>query len=279
VLYYNKKLFDAAGVKYPDGSWTWDDYNAAAKKLTKGKTKGTFLYNWQSLVQGFAQAQTGSDLLKGKYDYLKDYYNRALDLQKSKAQVSFNSEKANQLTYQGEFGKQHAAMMPMGTWYTATLISQQASGEADKFDWGIAPAPQLDKSTTGTDKTPVTFGDPTGFGINAAVKGKKATLAKEFLEYAASEDAADSLAKIGITPALINDKITATYFGEKGAPKDKLSKFAWSTHEVKPENPTSSKTAAVQNILNDTHTAIMSGSTKVGAALKDAEKRVSSEVK
>jgi multiple sugar transport system substrate-binding protein len=179
VLYYNKKLFDAAGVKYPDGSWTWDDYNAAAKKLTKGKTKGTFLYNWQSLVQGFAQAQTGSDLLKGKYDYLKDYYNRALDLQKSKAQVSFNSEKANQLTYQGEFGKQHAAMMPMGTWYTATLISQQASGEADKFDWGIAPAPQLDKSTTGTDKTPVTFGDPTGFGINAALKDAEKRVSSE----------------------------------------------------------------------------------------------------
>ncbi|MFI6793892.1 ABC transporter substrate-binding protein [Nonomuraea sp. NPDC050383] len=33
-LWYNKDLFDAAKVKYPDASWTWDDVRAAAKKLT-----------------------------------------------------------------------------------------------------------------------------------------------------------------------------------------------------------------------------------------------------
>ena len=33
-LWYNKKLFDAAKVKYPDDTWTWDTFNAAAKKLT-----------------------------------------------------------------------------------------------------------------------------------------------------------------------------------------------------------------------------------------------------
>jgi multiple sugar transport system substrate-binding protein len=34
VLYYNKDLFDAAGVAYPDDSWTWDDLTAAAEQLT-----------------------------------------------------------------------------------------------------------------------------------------------------------------------------------------------------------------------------------------------------
>ena len=33
-LIYNKKVFDAAGVAYPTNDWTWDDYRAAAKKLT-----------------------------------------------------------------------------------------------------------------------------------------------------------------------------------------------------------------------------------------------------
>jgi multiple sugar transport system substrate-binding protein len=33
-LIYNTKLFDAAGVAYPTDSWTWDDFRAAAKKLT-----------------------------------------------------------------------------------------------------------------------------------------------------------------------------------------------------------------------------------------------------
>ncbi len=34
VMYYNKKLFDAAGVAYPQPSWTWDDFLQTAKRLT-----------------------------------------------------------------------------------------------------------------------------------------------------------------------------------------------------------------------------------------------------
>jgi multiple sugar transport system substrate-binding protein len=34
VLYYNKDLFDAAGVEYPTAEWTWQDELAAAQKLT-----------------------------------------------------------------------------------------------------------------------------------------------------------------------------------------------------------------------------------------------------
>jgi multiple sugar transport system substrate-binding protein len=34
VLFYNKKLFDAAGVAYPTSSWTWTDEQAAAERLT-----------------------------------------------------------------------------------------------------------------------------------------------------------------------------------------------------------------------------------------------------
>jgi len=34
VLYYNKDLFDQAGVEYPTDDWTWADERAAAEKLT-----------------------------------------------------------------------------------------------------------------------------------------------------------------------------------------------------------------------------------------------------
>jgi multiple sugar transport system substrate-binding protein len=34
ALFYNKDLFDAAGVEYPTGDWTWDDMRAAAEQLT-----------------------------------------------------------------------------------------------------------------------------------------------------------------------------------------------------------------------------------------------------
>src|SRR5690606_25056401 len=220
VLYYNKALFDAAGVDYPDGSWTWNDFDTAAEKLAGGTAKGAYLHRWQSVVQGFANAQSDVSVLDGDFGHMKPYYDRVLKLQDDGAIVDFNTSSANQLTYQGEFGKQKAAMLPMGTWFTATLIAQQASGEADDFEWGIAPIPQLDSSTAGTDNTPVTFGDPTGFGINAALSGDKAAAAKKFLEFAAGEDAAKVLAGIGITPALTSDAVTDDYFAVEGAPTD-----------------------------------------------------------
>jgi multiple sugar transport system substrate-binding protein len=34
AVYYNKKLFDAAGVAYPSPDWTWDDLLATAQALT-----------------------------------------------------------------------------------------------------------------------------------------------------------------------------------------------------------------------------------------------------
>lgn len=37
VLFYNKDLFDKAGLPYPTSSWTWADETAAAKKLTDKK--------------------------------------------------------------------------------------------------------------------------------------------------------------------------------------------------------------------------------------------------
>src|SRR5690606_38960792 len=39
LLYYNQDMFDAAGVAYPDESWTWDDVIAAAENLTDAQNR------------------------------------------------------------------------------------------------------------------------------------------------------------------------------------------------------------------------------------------------
>lgn len=285
VLYYNKDLFDKAGVKYPDGTWTWDDYaKTAAELTTKLKSAGSdalgaYQHTWQSTVQGFALAQTpNADLISGKFDYLKPYYQRALDMQSAGSQVAYGTITTNKLTYQAQFGKQKAAMMPMGTWYVATLIAQQAKGDADKFSWAFAPAPQFDSSTTGTSKTPVTFGDPTGLGINPKIAKNKVAAAKDFLAYAAGTDGAKALASIGITPANTSADVVSTYFAVKGAPTDDLSKFAFGTHDTRPENPVSKYTAGLQNVLNDLHSSVMSGSAKIDDAITKAQDRAKNEV-
>ena len=284
-LYYNEDLFEQAGVAEPDGSWTWDDYATAAQDLTSGLEEadsdalGTYQHAWQSVVQGFALAQTeGADLASGDFGYLEPFYDQAVALQDAGAQADFGTVTTNQLTYQAQFGTQQAAMMPMGSWYVATLLAQQESGEADEFEWGMAPIPQVDAATTGMDATPVTFGDPTGLGINPSIDEEKVAAAQDFLAFAAGEGGADALAEIGITPALLSDGVVETYFGLEGVPTDELSKFAFATHDTRPENPVDPDTAALQNILGDTHSEIMSESSSVADAVAGAESRAASEV-
>ncbi len=284
VLFYNKALFDKAGVAYPDGSWTWDKYVSVSEQLTtalknKGsKAVGDYQHIWQSTVQGFALAQTpGAKLTSGDFGYLKPYYERALALQNAGAQPTFGTVSTNKLTYQAQFGKQQAAMMLMGTWYIATLLKQQGTGDADTFPWGIAPAPQFDASTAGTSATPVTFGDPTGLGINPAISSDKVSAAKAFLEYAAGVQGAKALAGIGITPA-DTAAVASDFFSLKGMPSDSLSKFAFATHDTKPENPVSKYTAQLQDLLGDLHTAVMSGSKNIGSAISSAQSQAKSQV-
>ncbi len=279
-LYYDKDLFDQAGVAYPDGSWTWDDYQTAANALSAGlpadDVYGTYQHGWQSIIQGFANAQTpGADILSGDFGYMKPYYDRALEMQASGAQIDFNTRATAQLTYQSQFGTQKAAMLIMGSWYVAAYLDQVSKGDALPFNWGIAPVPQLDSSTI---SDPVTFGDPTAIGINPAIDANKVDAAKKFLAFIGGQDAAIALAGIGITPAYASDAVTAAYFAVAGVPTDDLSKFAFGTHDTKPENPVSATTAQVQGILGDMHSAIMSGTASVDDAIAEAEARFKSEV-
>lgn len=60
ILYYNKDIFDEAGVSYPDTTWDWDDFLSACKRCTKDidgdgvadqfgyllSTGWTFTFNW-----------------------------------------------------------------------------------------------------------------------------------------------------------------------------------------------------------------------------------------
>ncbi|QFZ21005.1 ABC transporter substrate-binding protein [Saccharothrix syringae] len=281
-LYYNKDLFATAGVTPPDATWTWAQYERAVADLTAGlkaagsPAKAAYQHVWQSTVQGLALAQTpGADLDSGDYGYLAPYYRRALAQQEAGAQVDYGTATTNTLQYQAQFGTQQAATMLMGSWYVATLIAQQKSGDAQSFQWGFAPAPQRDG---GTGDKPVTFGDPTGLGINAAIDEGEVAAAKEFLAFVAGEGGATALASIGITPATLTEPVAQAYFAVQGVPADELSRFAFTTHDTRAENPVSPETAALQNILQETHSAIMSGSTPVDEALGRAGARARSEV-
>ncbi|MDR1852306.1 MAG: extracellular solute-binding protein [Propionibacteriaceae bacterium] len=279
VLYYNKDMFKKAGVAEPDGTWTWDDYEKAAKDLSAklGDTKGAYLHTWQSAVQAFASAQTpGASMLTGDFSYTKPYYERALRMQDDKSQVSYGTATTNKLTYQAQFGKQQAAMMLMGTWCAGTIVDQQKSGDADTFEWGMAPVPQATKADTAA---PITFGSPTGMGLNPALVGTdREAKVKDFLKFLGSEDAAKALATVAKVASVSNDSVIEALFAYDGMPSDDLSKAALSKQKIEPEVPIDKNASTISGILADAHSAIMSESEDVDKALAEASERVKNEV-
>ncbi len=61
VLYYNKDLFDAAGLAYPDETWTWDDLQAAAVELTEVMSSGRVVRHALGMEGGKYQLWVGQN--------------------------------------------------------------------------------------------------------------------------------------------------------------------------------------------------------------------------
>ncbi|MFI6791268.1 ABC transporter substrate-binding protein [Nonomuraea sp. NPDC050383] len=273
LLYYNKKLFDQAGVKYP-GTLTWDEYAKLAQQLTKEeggkKVYGTYHHTWRSVVQAIAAAQTGGDQLGGDYSFFADQYATALSLQKAGATLDFGTASAQKSDYKTLFETGATAMLPMGTWYIAAILDAKAAGKTD-VDWAIAPMPQRPGATGVT-----TFGSPTAFAVNK--KAEHADAAKKFVQFAAGKGGAEAISKVGVVPALQSPEITEAYFKLKGMPTDETSKKAFQPDKVTLEMPVSDKTADVDTILKEEHELIMVGEKSAADGIREMNERVKSEV-
>ena len=63
AIYYNKTVFDNAGIPYPTNDWTWDEFVDIATALTMGegpdKQYGWWSYDSQYPIQGFVWSNGG----------------------------------------------------------------------------------------------------------------------------------------------------------------------------------------------------------------------------
>ncbi|MCU0492338.1 MAG: extracellular solute-binding protein [Chloroflexaceae bacterium] len=72
LLIYNKKVFDARGVDYPQASWTLDDLLRTAERLTQRDgpqpTYGFVYANGEALLLPYMLSQRGASLVQGQGD-------------------------------------------------------------------------------------------------------------------------------------------------------------------------------------------------------------------
>lgn len=124
ALIYNTKLFDAAGLAHPTDQWSWDDFRAAAKKLTN---KATNTYGTAYSVSGSEDTtwhlwpllwQHGGKILDGtKPAFNSDAGVAALETLRQMA-VDDKSMYLDQTDeqYPRLFNSGHVAMMLSGPW-------------------------------------------------------------------------------------------------------------------------------------------------------------------
>ena len=146
-VFYNKDLFDQAGLPYPTDDWTWDDMLNLAKKLTKKDAAGRVIqygfygWAWQNFIYG-----NGGGLV----DDVKSPTKTILDDPKSVEGLQFYTDLINKYEVMPTplalanlgmgvdmmFASGRLAMFLSGIWETPALRAKYS------FHWDVAMFPK-----------------------------------------------------------------------------------------------------------------------------------------
>jgi multiple sugar transport system substrate-binding protein len=271
LIFYNKDLFDAAGVPYPSNDLTLDEYDALARRVTRGtganKTYGAHYHTWRSAVQLFGILDGKNTIVDGSYDFLVPYYERVLKEQADGVVQSYATLKTSGTHYSGAFFNNQIAMMNMGTWFIATQIDKVNTGESLSKNWGLAKYPHPAGVAAGT-----TLGTITSIAVNRNSKNKD--IALDFMQFVSGPEGAAILAKSGTIPAIMNQEVINAIASIPGFPGDAGSREALQVYKTYLEMPLHEKSADIEIILNEAHDAIMTSNSTIAQGIKEMNDRV-----
>lgn len=267
VLYYNKDLFDAAGAEYPGDDMTWDEYEVLAERMTGGngssKIYGTHNHTWMALVSNWAVQKGNHTLMSEDYSFLKPYYEQAIRMQEKGVVLNYANLKIGGIHYSSVFEQQQCAMVPMGTWFIATLIQDRKAGLFD-FNWGVTRIPHPAGMEAGS-----TVGSVTPIAVNA--KSEIPDQAWEFVKFATSEAGAKILAENSVFPAITSDAVVSRLASIDGFPED--GKAALEVKNFVFDRPLDARMAAVRKVIEEEHDSIMIGEETIDTGIAGMNER------
>ena len=272
VIFYNKDLFDAAGVAYPTNDMTFDEYDALARQLTDttfgSQVYGSHYHTWRSAVQLFGVLDGKHTILDGNYDFLKPYYEMVLGQEKDQVCRKYADLSAEGLHYSAAFSGGDVAMLNMGSWFISTMISNLESGEYDSSlcgNWGLVKYPHADGVEAGS-----TLGTITGLAVTSVSANKDAAF--DFVEWVSGAEGAEVMASTGNFPALMTDGVADIICSLPGFPADAESKEALKVSNLYLEVPYAENVSEINAVLDTYHGSIMNGEMTVDegiAAMND----------
>lgn len=161
IVFYNKAMFDAAGVAYPpheaNAAWTWDQFVETAQALTSGegmdKVYGVYVAPWSTVWTPFLFSN-GAAWFNDDVSELTLNSPQAVEVLENMANLRLTDGVAPTLDIADSIGwdvmlqSGRAAMLIDGTWNMATMMDTWGS------DLGIAVLPKYQEYKTAT------FSDP-----------------------------------------------------------------------------------------------------------------------
>jgi len=197
VVYYNKDLFDQAGLSYPQNDWTWQDFLQTAQALTRdldgdGQTDQHGL-GFESVLARFAPFiwQHGGEVTNNDLNPTKLALDWPLSLQaiswvvdlQTKYKVVPNVEEEASEDSESRFMNGRLGM------YLNSRRSVPTFREITAFDWDVAPLPR--------DQHIASVLHSDGFCMPSSVENKD--LVWKFIEFANSPEGQRIVAKSGRT--------------------------------------------------------------------------------
>lgn len=196
AVWYNKTMFDEAGIPYPTSDWTWEDFGEIAKKLTNPEKNqygtsikpGSYQESWYSTIYAYGGEVISEDKTKSGFDNPKTIEAMQLieNIIKDGSMPDYTVVAENNTEELMMAGT--VAMTFQGSW----MIPDMASNDFIKENCDIAPLP---KGPNGTKSI------SNGLGWAASAQGEHTEEAWQLIEYLGSKEAQQKQAELGVTMA------------------------------------------------------------------------------
>ncbi|MBK5201177.1 MAG: extracellular solute-binding protein [Spirochaetaceae bacterium] len=209
--YYNKSVFEKAGIPTPDtyvknGTWTWEKFEEVSEAIHKADSSliGSSIYIWGS--NGFFMADQAGDKLIDKDGNVGNLNNvlKQLEMRKrledSGSMWKLIDMKVTKTHYSKQFYDGKLGMLIIGEWFPGQMATGEKDGLLNGYtyeDFGITRMP-CDVSDYRTSN-PSTANSITTYS-------KKKDAAWEFINWMSGPEGAAIAATYGILPADASDK-------------------------------------------------------------------------
>ena len=260
-IFYNKDLFDEAGVPYPEPDWTVEKFLETAEKLTRDIDGDGRIDQY-----GFA-----GEMPIGIYgdSLLNDTYTKCLlDTPEAIRRVQLNVDLVKKYKVSApreselrNIGTQMAFLMgKIAMWCTMNLQLVELRRKVDAFDWDIAMMPK------GTVQ--VTWASSSGFAVSRTTKHKKEAV--ELLKYLVGGRFVEELK--GYSIPIVRAEARKMAENWTGPPEHfyLLLEMAKSIHP----NPRVADITQIMTIMNRHIESVTIGKTPVKEAMKQATREI-----